>query len=307
MVNSKIRAGVIGLGYLGKFHFEKYKSNKSVNLTSIVDIDEKNLNLVDSNKVYRSTSFKDIIGKVDAVSIVTPTITHFPIAKFFLENKVHVLLEKPMTESVSEARKLNAIAKKSRCILQIGHLEQFNPAIRKLKSQLKTPEFIEVHRLCKFNPRAIDVDVVLDLMIHDIDIVLSLIDKNIKKISVSGKKVITNLIDIANVRMEFEDNVVANLTASRISTKNERKMRIFLKNAYYSIDFMNSELKKLMKNKNNSFKTTSYQFKKNDTLNEEIKNFIDTCYGKEKSMTSGECGLKALIIAKKITKDLSKK
>ena len=307
MVNSKIRVGVIGLGYLGKFHFEKYKSNKSVNLTSIADINKKNLDLVDSNKVYKSTSFEDIIEKVDAVSIVTPTITHFPIAKFFLENKVHVLLEKPMTESVSEARKLNAIAKKSRCILQIGHLEQFNPAIRKLKSQLKTPEFIEVHRLCKFNPRAIDVDVVLDLMIHDIDIVLSLIDKDIKKISVSGKKVITNLIDIANVRIEFEDNVVANLTASRISTKNERKMRIFLKNAYYSVDFINNELKRLMKNKNSSFKTTNFQFQKNDSLNEEIKNFINTCYGKEKSMTSGECGLKALIVAKNITRRFSRK
>ena len=307
MVNNKIRVGVIGLGYLGKFHFEKYKSNKTVNLTSIVDIDEKNLHLVDSDKVYKSTSCKDIIGKVDAVSIVTPTITHFSIAEFFLKNKVHVLLEKPMTESVSEARKLIAIAKKSKCILQIGHLEQFNPAIRKLKSQLKAPEFIEVHRLCKFNPRAIDVDVILDLMIHDIDIVLSLIDKNIKKISVSGKKIITNLVDIANVRIEFEDNVVANLTASRISTKNERKMRIFLKNAYYSVDFMSNELKRLMKSKNNSFKTTSFQFKKSDSLNEEIKNFINTCHGREKSMTSGECGLKALMIAKKITRNLSKK
>ncbi len=307
MVNSKIRVGVIGLGYLGKFHFEKYKSNKSVNLTSIVDIDRKNLDLVDSNKVYKTTSFKDIIEKVDAVSIVTPTVTHFPIAKFFLENKVHVLLEKPMTQSVSEAKKLNMIAKKRRCILQIGHLEQFNPAIRKLKSQLKTPEFIEVHRLCKFNPRAIDVDVVLDLMIHDIDIVLSLIDKDIKKISVSGKKVITNLIDIANVRIEFKDNVVANLTASRISTKNERKMRIFLKNAYYSVDFINNELKRLVKNKNSSFKTTNFQFKKSDSLNDEINNFINTCYGKEKSMTSGECGLKALVVAKNITRRLLRK
>ena len=307
MTKSKIRVGVIGLGYLGKFHFEKYSSNKSVKLTSIVDTDKKNLDLVNSKEIYKSTSYKDIIGKVDAVSIVTPTITHFSIAKFFLDNKVHVLLEKPMTESVTQAKKLNEIAKKTKRILQIGHLEQFNPAIRKLKSLLNEPEFIEVHRLCKFNPRAIDVDVVLDLMIHDIDIVLSLINKNIKKISVSGKKVITNLIDIANVRMEFDDNVVANLTASRISTKNERKMRIFLKNAYYSVDFMSNELKRLMKNKNNSFKTTSFQFKKSDSLNEEIKNFINTCHGREKSMTSGECGLKALIIAKKITRNLSKK
>ena len=307
MTKSKIRVGVIGLGYLGKFHFEKYSSNKSVKLTSIVDIDKKNLDLVNSKEIYKSTSYKDIIGKVDAVSIVTPTITHFSIAKFFLDNKVHVLLEKPMTESVTQAKKLNEIAKKTRRILQIGHLEQFNPAIRKLKSLLNEPEFIEVHRLCKFNPRAIDVDVVLDLMIHDIDLVLSLIDRNIKKISVSGKKVITNLIDIANVRIEFENNVVANLTASRISTKNERKMRIFLKNAYYSVDFINNELKRLIKDKNNSFKTTSFQFRKSDPLNEEIKNFINTCYGREKSMTSGECGLKALTVAKNITRNLSKK
>ena len=307
MTNSKIRVGVIGLGYLGKFHFEKYLLNKSINLTSIVDIDKKNLDSVNLENIYKSTSFKNIIEEVDAVSIVTPTITHFSIAKFFLENKVHVLLEKPMTESVSEARKLISIAKKNRCILQIGHLEQFNPAIRKLRSQLSAPEFIEVHRLCKFNPRATDVDVILDLMIHDIDIVLSLIDKDIKKISVSGKKVITNLIDIANVRIEFEDNVVANLTASRISMKNERKMRIFLKNEYYSVDFINNELKKLIKNKNNSFKTTNHQFKKSDSLNEEIKNFIKACYGRERPMTSGECGLKALIIAKKITRGLLRK
>lgn len=307
MVNSKIRVGVIGLGYLGKFHFEKYRSNNSVKLTSIVDINKRNLDLVDTKEVYTTTSYKDITEKVDAVSIVTPTVTHFKIAKFFLENKIHVLLEKPMTESVSEARKLNIIAKQNRCILQVGHLEQFNPAIRKLKSHLNAPEFIEVHRLCKFNPRATDVDVVLDLMIHDIDIVLSLIDKDIKNISVSGKKVITNLIDIANVRIEFKDNVVANLTASRISTKNERKMRIFLKNAYYSVDFINNELKKLLQKKNKSFKTTNYQFKKSDSLNEEIKNFIKACYGREKPMTSGECGLRALIIARKITRGLLRK
>ena len=252
MVSNKIRVGVVGLGYLGKFHLEKYQMNKLVDVTSIVDTDLKNLDCISSKHVFKTDSFKKIIEKVDAVSIVTPTVTHFQIAKFFLENKVNVLLEKPMTKTLSEARTLNNIAKKNKCIFQIGHLEQFNPAIRKLKSQLENPEFIEVHRLCKFNPRATDVDVVLDLMIHDIDIVLSLVKKNIKKISVSGKKVITSLIDIANVRLEFDDNVVANLTASRISTKNERKMRLFLKNAYYSVDFIDNELKKLKKNKNDT-------------------------------------------------------
>ena len=306
-MSNKIKVGVVGLGYLGKFHLEKYQSNKSVEVTSVVDIDDNNLDYIESEQIFKTNSFKKIIDKVDAVSIVTPTITHFQIAKFFLERKVNVLLEKPMTQSLAEAKTLNKIAKKNRCILQIGHLEQFNPAIKKLKTELKTPEFIEVHRLCKFNPRATDVDVILDLMIHDIDIVLSLVKKNIKKISVSGKKVITSLIDIANVRLEFEDNVVANLTASRISTKNERKMRLFLKNAYYSVDFINNELKKLKKNQNNAFKTTCFKYGKTDCLNDEIKNFINACYRKEKPMTSGQCGEEALAVAKKITRSLIKK
>jgi predicted dehydrogenase len=207
-----------------------------------------------------------------------------------------------MTETVTQANKLNSLAKKNKCILQIGHLEQFNPAVKKLKQSFKNPQFIEVHRLCQFNPRANDVDVVLDLMIHDIDIVMSLVKKRIKKISVSGKKIITDLTDIANVRIEFSDNIIANLTASRISTKNERKMRIFSNKAYYSIDFINSELKQLIKNDKNKFITKVFKFKKADSLKEEINNFINTCYGKDISMTDGVAGETALKVAKRITK-----
>jgi len=181
-------------------------------------------------------------------------------------------------------------------------LEQFNPAIRKIRKSNCKPQFIEVHRLCQFNPRANDVDVVLDLMIHDIDIVLSLINKPIKNIEVSGKKILTKLTDIANVRIKFDDNIVANLTASRISTKNERKMRIFSNSSYYSIDFINNELKHVVKDKKNSFKIKDFRFEKTDVLNEEINNFIRTCLGKEKSMTTGYSGEEALIVAKKITR-----
>ncbi len=306
MINNKIKVGVIGLGYLGKFHYQKYKANKYVDLVAIVDINDKNTRQPESTKMLKTNNYEDLIDIVDAVSIVTPTITHFKIANFFLQNKVHVLLEKPMTETVAQAKKLNQIATKNKCVFQIGHLEQFNPAIRRLNLDSIKPQFIEVHRLCKFNPRANDVDVVLDLMIHDIDIVLSLVNEDIRRLSVSGKKIITNLTDIANVRVEFNNKIVANLTASRISTKNERKMRIFSKNSYYSIDFMNNELKKLIKKKNNTFKTDTYKFKKADSLNEEIKNFINTCRGKEKSMTTGKCGENALRIAKKITGALKK-
>ncbi len=205
MVNNKIRVGVIGLGYLGKFHYQKYKNNKNVNLTSVVDIDSKNYSIVEEKGLLVCDKYQDIVNEVDAVSIVTPTVTHYKLAKFFLDNKIHVLLEKPMTETVAQAKKLNVIAKKNKCVLQIGHLEQFNPAIRKLRKSTCKPQFIEVHRLCQFNPRANDVDVVLDLMIHDIDIVLSLVNKKIESIDVSGKKILTNLTDIANVRIKFKD------------------------------------------------------------------------------------------------------
>ena len=302
MISNKIRVGVIGLGYLGKFHYQKYKLNRSVNLTSVVDQQIENLDFIDCKKIIKTDTYENIIENVDAVSIVTPTNTHYKIAKFFLENKKHVLLEKPMTETVPQANKLNSLAKRNKCILQIGHLEQFNPAVKKLKQSFKNPQFIEVHRLCQFNPRANDVDVVLDLMIHDIDIVMSLVKKRIKKISVSGKKIITDLTDIANVRIEFSDNIIANLTASRISAKNERKMRIFSNKAYYSIDFINSELKQLIKNDKNKFITKVFKFKKADSLKEEINNFINTCYGKDISMTDGVAGEIALKVAKRITK-----
>ena len=303
MINDKIRIGVIGLGYLGKFHYQKYKASKLVKLTSVVDTNIDNHALVTEKNILKFKKYQDIVNHVDAVSIVTPTSSHFKIAKYFLEKKVHVLLEKPMTETVAQAKKLNNIAKKNNCILQIGHLEQFNPAIRKIRKSNCKPQFIEVHRLCQFNPRANDVDVVLDLMIHDIDIVLSLIDKPIKNIEVSGKKILTKLTDIANVRIKFEDNIVANLTASRISTKNERKMRIFSDSSYYSIDFINNELKHVIKDKKNNFKIKDFRFKKTDVLSEEINNFIKTCLGKEKSMTTGYSGEEALIVAKKITRN----
>ena len=304
MKNNKIRIGVVGLGYLGSFHLQKYRVLKNVSLTAVVDSSAKQLERFTDDDFLRCKNFKAILDDVDAVSIVTPTTTHFKIAKFFLENRKHVLLEKPMSETTAQANILNKLAKKNKVILQVGHLEQFNPAIIKLKKELSNPQFIEVHRLCKFNPRANDVDVVLDLMIHDIDIVLSLVNKNIKNISMSGKKIITNLIDIANVRIEFDKKIVANLTASRISMKNERKMRVFSDNTYYSIDFMSNELKKLKKIRGNAFSSKEYKFNKVDTLNEEIKNFINSCNNKCKPMTTGLDAERALKVAKRITKGL---
>ena len=190
-------------------------------------------------------------------------------------------------------------------MLQVGHLERFNPVMKKLSQDIKDPLFIEVHRLAEFNPRSTDVNVIFDLMIHDIDIVTSLVKKKVKKISAFGKKIITNSIDIANVRLEFLGGSVANLTASRISQKNERKVRIFEKEKYYSVDFMNSNIKRYNKNSKKQksiFEYKEFNYKKADSLREEINNFVLSCIGKEKPLVDGEQGMNAVKTATIISK-----
>ena len=250
MKKQKIRIGVIGIGYLGKFHLEKFQKNKDCQLVWLIDKNIKNLkNYKDKYNV--STNYKEIVNDVDAVSIVTPTVNHYEIARYFIEKNKHVLIEKPMTQTVSEAKKLINLAKKHKKTIQIGHLERFNPVIRKVSSLIKNPLFIEVHRLAQFNPRSTDVNVIYDLMIHDIDITTSLVPSKIKKISSFGKSIITNKIDIANARLEFFNGTIANLTASRISQKSERKIRIFEKDKYLSLDFLQPKLKIVEKVKKN--------------------------------------------------------
>ena len=305
MKRNKINIAVIGVGYLGKFHLEKFLSHKNCITKWIVDSNLKNENLDIIENIAITDDYKDILNDVDAVSIVTPTISHYEIAKYFLSNKKHVLIEKPMTQTVSQAEKLLLLAKKNKVILQAGHLERFNPVMKKLTQDVKNPVFIEVHRLAKFNPRSTDVNVIFDLMIHDIDIVTSLIKNKIKKISAFGKKIITNSTDIANVRIEFVGGAVANLTASRISQKNERKVRIFQRDKYYSVDFMNSSIKrynKTLKSKNGLFNFKEFTYEKSDSLKDEINNFILSCIGKEKPLVDGKQGLNAVKTATMISK-----
>ena len=305
MKRNKINIAVIGVGYLGKFHLEKFLSHKNCVTKWFVDNNLKNENLDIIENIAITDDYKDILNDVDAVSIVTPTISHYEIAKYFLSNKKHVLIEKPMTQTVSQAEKLLLLAKKNKVILQAGHLERFNPVMKKLTQDVKNPVFIEVHRLAKFNPRSTDVNVIFDLMIHDIDIVTSLIKNKIKKISAFGKKIITNSTDIANVRIEFVGGAVANLTASRISQKNERKVRIFQRDKYYSVDFMNSSIKrynKTLKSKNGLFNFKEFTYEKADSLKDEINNFILSCIGKEKPLVDGKQGLNAVKTATMISK-----
>jgi predicted dehydrogenase len=306
MKKQKIRIGVIGIGYLGKFHLEKFQKNKDCQLVWLIDKNIKNLkNYKDKYNV--STNYKEIVDDVDAVSIVTPTVNHYEIARYFIEKNKHVLIEKPMTQTVSEAKKLINLAKKHKKTIQIGHLERFNPVIRKVSSLIKNPLFIEVHRLAQFNPRSTDVNVVYDLMIHDIDITTSLVPSKIKKISSFGKSIITNKIDIANARLEFFNGTIANLTASRISQKSERKIRIFEKDKYLSLDFLQPKLKiveKVKKKSSKLFKTLEYNYKKTDALNDEIIDFINSIRMNKKPLVDGIQGMEALKLAAAISKKL---
>ena len=305
MKRKKLNIGVVGIGYLGKYHLEKFINNKQCDTKWVVDTNLDNINLNGHDSIQKSSNYKEILNDIDAISLVTPTKMHFKIAKFFLENKKHVLIEKPMTETVAQAKKLVDLAKKNKVILQVGHLERFNPVMKRLAKEISDPLFIEVHRLAKFNPRSTDVNVIFDLMIHDIDIVTTLIKKNIKNVSAFGKKIITTSTDIANVRLEFSGGSVANLTASRISQKNERKIRVFEKDKYYSVDFMNSNIKKYIKNSKASkelFGFKEFKYDKTDALKDEINNFILSCLGKEKPLVDGEQGKAAVETATLISK-----
>ena len=307
MERKKINIGIIGIGYLGKFHLEKFINNKHCNDIYAVDNNIETLESLKIADIVKIKDYKTIINDIDAVSIVTPTKLHYKIAKYFLTNKKHVLIEKPMTEKISEAKKLIDIAKKNQVILQVGHLERFNPVMKKLASEIKSPLFIEVHRLAKFNPRSTDVNVIFDLMIHDIDIIMSLVKRKIKNITAFGKKIITKTTDIANVRIDFENGIVVNLTSSRISQKNERKIRIFEKEKYFSVDFMTSNIKKYSKNKNiknKLFNMTEYNYTKSDALKDEINNFIKSCLKQEKPLVDGAQGMEAVKIASIISKKL---
>ena len=305
MKRKKLNIGVVGIGYLGKYHLEKFINNKQCDTKWVVDTNLDNIDLNGYDSIQKSSNYKEILNDIDAISLVTPTKMHFKIAKFFLENKKHVLIEKPMTETVAQAKKLVDLAKKNKVILQVGHLERFNPVMKRLTKEISDPLFIEVHRLAKFNPRSTDVNVIFDLMIHDIDIVTTLMKKKIKNVSAFGKKIITKSTDIANVRLEFFGGSVANLTASRISQKNERKIRVFEKDKYYSVDFMNSNIKKYIKNSKTSkelFSFKEFKYDKTDALKDEIDNFILSCLGKQKPLVDGKQGKAAVETATLISK-----
>ena len=237
-----LKIGLIGVGHLGRIHLEQLLKIPEYQLIGIFDVSKEKVD--QAIKDFGVTAFKsleELIDASDVVDVVTPTLSHYDCAVMAIKKSRHVFIEKPITNTLDEARELLELAKEANVKVQIGHVERFNPAFMAAQPYCKDPVFIETHRLAQFNPRGTDVPVILDLMIHDIDIVLSIVDSDVKKINANGVSIISDTPDIANARIEFHNGCVANLTASRISMKNMRKSRIFQRNAYITVDFLDKK------------------------------------------------------------------
>jgi predicted dehydrogenase len=307
-----IRVGVIGVGYLGKFHAKIYANMTGVDLTGVVDTNPDTANDIASQyscKAY--TDSAELLGNVDAVSIVVPTVYHLETARPFLESGVHMLMEKPLAPTYEESLQLVELAEKSRVVFQVGHLERFNAGVMALGNRVKNPRFIEVHRLNPFVDRATDVDVVTDLMIHDIDIILSLVKSDITQINAAGTPVLTNHIDIANVRLGFANGAVANVTASRVSNKRYRRIRIFEQNYYYGLNYDDQQLEIATaasaddETDKPQVKTETLQLEPCLPLDAELAAFIQCIRDGAQPLVTGRIGLEAVRVANIIKENMS--
>jgi predicted dehydrogenase len=308
---SKIRAAVIGVGYLGRFHAQKYAQLPDCELIAVVDGREEVCNAVAGETGTRGLAgYRELLGKVDAVSVVTPTPAHFEIAEAFLAAGAHVLVEKPITETPEQARALIAQAAKFKRILQVGHLERFNAAVLAAEPHISSPRFMECTRLAPYKERGTDVNVVLDLMIHDIDLVQSLVASEIESIDAIGTPVFSGEIDIANARIRFANGCVANTTASRVSMKTERKLRIFEDAAYISLDLQQKILTLIRKREGVPqpgqlpVSIEEANLEQGDALKSEIESFLDCIRNNKRPIVSGEDGLRALETAIRISEQV---
>ena len=297
-----IRTAVIGVGYLGRFHAQKYAQMEGVDLVGVVDVSpERAQDVAKEVGTDAYTDIHEIVGKIDAASVVVPTIHHHEVAKILFSHGIHCMLEKPISTTVEEADELISLAKKQDLIFQVGHLERFNPAIKVLEAKVTHPLFIEAHRLSGFKDRATDVDVVLDLMIHDLEIILALVHSPLKEIRAVGVPVLTPKVDIANTRLIFENGCTANLTASRISLQDMRRIRVFQPGAYISADC--AERKSLVVTRDLSagpMTAIRPEFKTHegtDMLYDELESFVRAVQGLEKPKVTGEAGRSALKLA----------
>ena len=304
----KIRTAVIGVGYLGRFHAQKYATLPGSLLVGVSDTQERSRDAVAAELgVTAYADYRDLLGKVDAVSVVTHTPSHYEIAAEFLRHGVHVLVEKPMTETLEQAQALIDLAAAQQKVLQVGHLERFNAAILAAEPYLRAPRFLECQRLAPFKERGTDVNVVLDLMIHDIDNVQSIVKSPIVSIDAIGTPVFSDQVDIANARIRFANGCVANTTASRVSLKTERKLRIFQDDAYLSMDLQQKILTVIRKQLPGAppsplpVTIEEQNLEQGDALKAEIESFLGCVRTGSAPVVSGEDGLRALETALRIT------
>lgn len=313
----KINVGVVGFGHLGKYHLQKYLLMEEVDIAGVADVQkERAEKAAQICPCPAFTDYRDLLDKVDAVSIAVPTKSHYSIAKDFLLAGKDVLLEKPMTDTLPEADELIRIAEEKGRILQIGFVERFNPAIVAVGKVIGEPMFIESHRLHPFTERGTDVDVILDLLIHDLDIILHFVRHPVKDVEAVGISVLSDKVDIANARITFENGCVANMTASRVTFKNMQKIRFFGLTGYHSVDYSDRELVSLSRKITGDGKINigfnNVEIGKCDPLEEEIKAFVRSVKTREKPMVSGREGRQALELALRIndkmktTKDMLK-
>jgi len=308
-----LRVAVVGVGYLGQIHARKYLALPDVELVGVSD------QRADAGREFAAACavpfFADpheLTGRIDAVTVATSTPAHYEIAKLFLANGVHVFVEKPMTRTSAEGRELTALAERSNLKLQVGHVERFNPALLSARDRLDAVRFIECHRLAPFKSRGADVNVVLDLMIHDLDVLLSLIDSRPANVSAVGIPVLTDKIDIANARIEFDDGAIANVTASRVSMTAQRKFRVFQRNQYLSIDFGNGDVQLVTHEggsveQRGALKEDRWSLEKGDALLAEVTAFIHSVRSGEPCIVGGHDGVAALELAETILEDIERR
>jgi len=323
----KLKIGVIGTGHLGKLHTKMFTEIENCELVGIYDSNsEQAKNVSEEFKVESLNSADELLGKVDAVSIAAITSAHYEIAKKSFEQGVHVFVEKPITATIPQAEELVKISNDKKLNLQVGHIERFNPALVSMEKYMLEPKFIQTDRLAQFNPRGTDVAVVLDLMIHDIDIILSLVKSEVKDVQANGVAIVSDNLDIANARIQFENGAVANVTASRISQKKMRKMRIFQQDGYIALDFVTgvAELFRLMPidtedspsfislgelgvgDKKRKLVYEQPEQKEINALKYELQLFINSVLKNENPVVSGEDGLRALKVAEIIIQEIEK-
>lgn len=323
MSDKKPKIGVVGAGHLGKHHIKHLSNHKGVDFVGVFDTNEDSLkNICDEFSVKPFKSLEELISSCEAVNIVTPTNTHFDIARKFLNQKKDVFIEKPLTNTVEEALSLINLAKTNECIVQVGHIERFNPTINKLKELVDNPHYIEIERLAPFQARGTEVPVVLDLMVHDIDLILEMVNSPLESVQASGAKMMSNSIDLAHAHIKFQNGVVANLKSSRIAQNYVRKIRTYQKNFYsitdlmipqielYGLEHHNMFSEKLKSQKvetNTGLKTLYYEKfvpENKDALLEEINDFIHCINTRSKPNVDGQAGANALEIALQIENEI---